>query len=102
LTVGSLTVLAMAAIERARALEIASYVSAAAQVEVFRTAILDALAHEFKTPLATILAVIGGMSESKLLGPEEKKMAGMIESEVSRLAILRAAFCAWRNWIGTK
>jgi len=58
------------------------------QAEVFRTAILDALAHEFKTPLATILAVVGGLRESQRLGPEEVEMAGIIDSETSRLSNL--------------
>ena len=84
----SLAVLATATLERARSLENANYMAAAAQAEVFRTAILDALAHEFKTPLATILAVIGGMGQSPLLGPVEREMAGMIESEVARLTHL--------------
>jgi two-component system sensor histidine kinase KdpD len=62
--------------------------TAAAQAEVFRAAILDALAHEFKTPLATILAVIGGIRESRDLEPEQVEMADMIEGEVSRLSHL--------------
>jgi two-component system, OmpR family, sensor histidine kinase KdpD len=65
-----------------------SHETAAAQAEVFRTAILDALAHEFKTPLATILAVIGGIRESRRLEPEQVEMADMIEVEVSRLSRL--------------
>jgi two-component system, OmpR family, sensor histidine kinase KdpD len=88
LTAASLAVLATATLERARSLENANYMAAAAQAEVFRTAILDALAHEFKTPLATISAVIGGIAESPLLGPVEREMAEMIESEVSRLTHL--------------
>ena len=56
---GPLTVLANATLERSQALENAARAAAAAQAEVFRTAILDALAHEFKTPLATILTLIG-------------------------------------------
>jgi two-component system sensor histidine kinase KdpD len=81
----ALPVLAAAALERAHNFRRASHEIAAVQTEVFRTAILDALAHEFKTPLATILAVIGGIRESRRLGPEQEEMAGMIESEVSRL-----------------
>ncbi|HYZ71808.1 MAG TPA: DUF4118 domain-containing protein, partial [Chthoniobacterales bacterium] len=88
LTAGSLAVLATTTLERARSLESANYMAAAAQAEVFRTAILDALAHEFKTPLATIMAVIGGMSQSPLLRPVEREMAAMIESEVTRLTHL--------------
>ena len=36
----------------------------ATQAEVYRSAILDALAHEFKTPLATIPAAAGGLREA--------------------------------------
>lgn len=85
---GPLAVLAAATLEQARAFRKASHEVAAAQAEVFRTAILDALGHEFKTPLATILAVVGGLRESHRLGPEEVEMAGMIESETSRLSNL--------------
>jgi two-component system sensor histidine kinase KdpD len=74
-----------AAWERAHAFQRASHEAAAAQAEVFRTAILDALAHEFKTPLATLLAVIGGIRESRKLEPEQDEMADMIEFEISRL-----------------
>jgi two-component system sensor histidine kinase KdpD len=85
---GALSVLAATALERAQNFRRASNETAAAQAEVFRTAILDALAHEFKTPLATILAVIGGIRESRSLEPEQEEMADMIESEVSRLSHL--------------
>jgi two-component system sensor histidine kinase KdpD len=81
-------VLAAAALERAHTFRRASHETAAAQAESFRTAILDALAHEFKTPLATILAVIGGIRESPRLQPEQEEMAEMIEVEVSRLSRL--------------
>lgn len=82
---GPVSALAAAAIEQARVFQRASHETAAAQAEVFRAAILDALGHEFKTPLATILAVVGGLRESQRLAPQEAEMAGMIESEVSRL-----------------
>jgi two-component system sensor histidine kinase KdpD len=81
-------VLAAVALERAHSFRRASHEAAAAQAEVFRTAILDALAHEFKTPLATILAVIGGIRESRRLEPEQVEMAEMIEDETSRLSRL--------------
>ena len=85
---GPLCVFTASALEQARAFRRASYEIAAAQAEVFRTAILDALGHEFKTPLATILAVAGGLRESPGLGPEEAEMAGAIELEASRLSSL--------------
>jgi two-component system, OmpR family, sensor histidine kinase KdpD len=82
---GPLAVLAASAMEQARAFRKSSAETAATQAEVFRTAILDALAHEFKTPLATILAVVGGLRESERLEPEELEMAGIIEASTSRL-----------------
>jgi two-component system, OmpR family, sensor histidine kinase KdpD len=84
----ALAVLASVAVERASNSRRASSEAAAAQTEIFRTAILDALAHEFKTPLATVLAVVGGLRESERLEPEELEMAGIIESEISRLSDL--------------
>lgn len=81
----AIPVLAAAAVERARSFRRASHEIAAAQADTFRTAIVDAVAHEFKTPLATILAVIGGIRASGRLDSEQEEMAGMIESEVSRL-----------------
>ena len=59
--------------------------AAAAQAEVFRTAILDALAHEFKTPLATILTAAGGLCEIQPLSPHQRELAQLIESETSTL-----------------
>ncbi len=59
--------------------------AAAAQAEVFRTAVLDALAHEFKTPLATILTAAGGLCEMQPLSPNQMELAVLIESETSRL-----------------
>jgi two-component system sensor histidine kinase KdpD len=57
------------ALERHRALQRESHAEAARQMEQLRTAVLDALAHQFKTPLAIArtassgLLAIGGMSE---------------------------------------
>ncbi len=57
------------AMERLRAQQRESRAEAARQTEQLRTAVLDALAHEFKTPLAIVrtassgLLAVGGMSE---------------------------------------
>lgn len=59
--------------------------AAAAQAELFRTAVLDALAHEFKTPLATILTAAGCLIETQQLSPHQQELACLIESETSRL-----------------
>lgn len=63
---GSLTGIAL---ERARAAEREARAEAARQTEESRTAVLDALAHEFKTPLTVVrtassgLLTVGGLSE---------------------------------------
>lgn len=43
-------------LERARAQDLASQIEAARQSERLRTALLDAMAHEFKTPLTSVMA----------------------------------------------
>ena len=87
-TAGPLTALAAAILERARVFRDASHADAAAQAEIFRGAILDALAHEFKTPLATIVTAAGGLRETGGLRPEQLELAEMAESEASRLGRL--------------
>jgi two-component system, OmpR family, sensor histidine kinase KdpD len=86
LTIGPLAALAAAMLERTRAFQSASHAAATAQTEVFRGAVLDALAHEFKTPLATILTAAGGLREADSLRPQQLELAELIETEVSRLS----------------
>src|SRR5450755_3877478 len=88
LTAGPLTALAATMLERARVFREASHAAAAAQAEVFRGAILDALAHEFKTPLAAIVTAAGGLRESGGLRPDQLELAEMAESEAARLGRL--------------
>jgi two-component system, OmpR family, sensor histidine kinase KdpD len=88
LTAGPLVALAATLQERTRAFRDARDSAAAAQVEIYRTAILDALAHEFKTPLATILAAAGGLGEAGPLGQGQREMAETIEAEAARLGSL--------------
>ena len=88
LAAGPLTALAMIALERARAAQAASRAAAVAQTEVFRAAVLDALAHEFKTPLAAIVTAAGSLQEVGPLNPVQHEMAEMIEVEGSRLGDL--------------
>lgn len=71
-------------IERARALEEASHAEAARQSEVLKSALLDALAHDFKTPLTSIKA-----AATSLLGrdwPEgDRELMTIIDEETDRL-----------------
>jgi len=83
-----LTALAATLLERSRALRAASDAAAAVQAEEYRAAILDALAHEFKTPLATILAAAGGLREAGPLGPAQVEMMETVEFEAARLGNL--------------
>lgn len=85
---GPLAALAATFLERVRALRSASVAAVTAQSEAYRSAILDALAHEFKTPLATILAAAGGLHEAGPLGPEQMEMTERVESEAARLGQL--------------
>jgi two-component system sensor histidine kinase KdpD len=87
-TAGPVTSLANALQERSRAFRRASQAAAATQTEVYRSAVLDALAHEFKTPLATILAAAGGLREAGPLSRQQIEMAETVETEAARLGSL--------------
>lgn len=95
-TAGPLSALAGAMMQRASAFEAASDAAAATQIEVLRSAVLDAFAHQFKTPLAAILTAAGSLRETGPLVPEQEEMVETIESQaagVSRLTtrLLRTA-----------
>jgi two-component system sensor histidine kinase KdpD len=71
-------------IERARALEEGSRSEATRQSEVLKSALLDALAHDFKTPLTSIKA-----AATSLLGgdrsPQDRELMTIIDEEADRL-----------------
>src|SRR5580704_12203708 len=71
-------------IERARAMEESSHTEAARQSEVLKSALLDALAHDFKTPLTSIKAAV-----TSLLGgersAEDRELMTIINEEADRL-----------------
>ena len=85
LTAGPLSALAAAVVERAHTFSKAGQAAAAAQAELFRGAILDALAHEFKTPLATILTAAGGLREVGPLCSGQSELTEIIETEAAHL-----------------
>ena len=88
LIAGPLCALAAAMLERACTFRNASRAAAAAQAEAFRGAILDALAHEFKTPLSTIVTAAGGLRELGPLCEEQLELTDIVEAEASRLSQL--------------
>jgi two-component system sensor histidine kinase KdpD len=83
-----LSLLAGAMLERAQSFQAASTAAAASQAETLRSAIVDAFAHQFKTPLAAILAAAGGIRETRRLTRPQFEMVDMIEVEALRLSRL--------------
>jgi two-component system sensor histidine kinase KdpD len=83
----ALSVLAVTAIERIHAFRHAGRAAADAEAEMLRSAILDAFAHEFKTPLASILAAAGGLRETSVQ-PGEQELVDIIENQALRLSHL--------------
>jgi two-component system sensor histidine kinase KdpD len=83
--VGALSVLCASTLERARTAEASIKTAADERSETLRSAVLDAFAHEFKTPLTAILAAAGGLDDADLLNSWQLASVRKIESEASRL-----------------
>ncbi len=79
----SIANLASIAIERARAEETASRMEAARQNEAMKSMLLDALAHEFKTPLTAIKAAASSILDEE--PPAQKELVTVIDEETDRL-----------------
>ena len=80
--------LAAITIEKARALEEASHAEAARQSELLKSALLDSLAHDIKTPLTSIKAAV-----TSLLGEAaaaDRELLTIINEEADRLNQLAA------------
>ena len=80
------------AIEKARAMEDASQADAARQSEVLKSALLDSLAHDIKTPLTSIKAAV-----TSLLGDSagaDHELLTIINEEADRLNQLAAEVIA--------
>jgi two-component system sensor histidine kinase KdpD len=71
-------------IERARALEEASRIEAARQSEVLKSALIDALAHDLKTPLTSIKGVLTHLL-GKAQDAEGKELLSLANEETDRL-----------------
>jgi two-component system sensor histidine kinase KdpD len=75
-------------IERARALEEASHAEAARQAEVLKSALLDSLAHDIKTPLTSIKAAVTSLLGNSAAADNE--LLTIINEETDRLNQLAA------------
>ena len=83
--IASLTAIAL---ERARSFEKQSHAEAARQSEQLRTAVLDALAHAFKTPLTAIRTASSGLLEAGGLDPSQEDLVTLIDEESDKLTNL--------------
>lgn len=85
LTIEPIASLAAIALERARSFENESRADAARQAEQLRTAVLDALAHAFKTPLTAILTASSGLLEVGRLCADDAELAALIDEQAEHL-----------------
>jgi two-component system sensor histidine kinase KdpD len=77
------------ALERVRTAETASRAEAARQSEEFKSTLLDAIAHEFKTPLTSIKAASTSiLSDPIAVSPHFRELATIIDEETDRLNLL--------------
>jgi two-component system, OmpR family, sensor histidine kinase KdpD len=73
------------AIERARSFSAESSAEAGRQSEQLRSAVLDGLAHAFKTPLTTIRSSSSGLLEMDTLSGTEKRLVVLIDQHADHL-----------------
>jgi two-component system sensor histidine kinase KdpD len=81
----ALASLAAIALERARTLERQCQAEAARQAEQLRTAVLDALAHKFKTPLTVIRTASSGLPAAGDLSELQRELVSLIDQEARTL-----------------
>jgi two-component system sensor histidine kinase KdpD len=72
-------------LERARAREASASVEAARRSGELRAAVLDAVAHEFKTPLTSIRAAVSGLASGARTADATRELVTIIDEESDRL-----------------
>ncbi len=83
--IGNLTAITL---ERAHAQDVATRAEAARQSEELKSTMLDALAHEFKTPLTPIKAAVTSMLSDGSLNPTYQELLGIVDEETDRLNMM--------------
>jgi two-component system sensor histidine kinase KdpD len=74
------------AIERARAIEQLGKTEAAREGERLKSALLDSITHDFRTPLTSIKASVTSLlSDSRLPGTQQRELLTIIDEEANRL-----------------
>lgn len=76
------------AIERARTQETANHAEATRQNEQLKATLLDALAHEFKTPLTSIKVALSSLLTGAVKDPVERELLTVADEEADRLTTL--------------
>jgi two-component system sensor histidine kinase KdpD len=75
-------------LERARAVEATARAEAARESSELRATVLDALAHEFKTPLTAMKAASSDLLASESEPARSRELAEIIDEELDRLSAL--------------
>jgi two-component system sensor histidine kinase KdpD len=78
--------IAAVAIERARAIQKENRAEAERNTEQLRTAVLDGLAHGFKTPLTAIQTASSGLLAIDHMTPIQTELVTLIDEQASKLA----------------
>jgi len=84
----SIANLAAIGLERARADEAAARAEAARESSELRATVLDAMAHEFKTPLTSMKAASSDLLASAASTPKDRELAAIIDEELEHLNAL--------------
>jgi two-component system sensor histidine kinase KdpD len=87
-TVNAIASLAAVAMERARSYSMETSAEAARQSEQLRSAVLDGLAHAFKSPLTTIRSASSGLLAMNTLSGAEKRLVVLIDQHATQLSDL--------------
>ena len=88
LNVNSIASITAMAIERTRSLAVEMNVEAERHSEQLRSALLDGLAHAFKTPLTTITVASSGLLAAEELSARQAGLVDLINGEAIRLSQL--------------
>jgi two-component system sensor histidine kinase KdpD len=84
----SIATLVAIGLERARGEEAAARAEAARHSSELRATVLDALAHEFKTPLTSMKAASHDLLTGDTLGPRDRELTAIIDEELVRFQSL--------------
>ena len=75
-------------LERARGQEATARAEAARESGELRATVLDALAHEFKTPLTSMKAAASSLLSGSLAETRDRELVSIIDQDVDRLQVL--------------